>query len=356
MFEKRRKAFLEKLTRASQSALEDPVRLLRLSLLSLVILVAFGTVVYMLLEGMNVIDALYMTVITITTVGFGEVKPLSPAGRVFTAILIILGVGAATSAISNAISIALGPRLWRTIRKRTMERLLMDIKDHYIVCGYGRMGRQVIGDLQTRNEPFVLIDMRPEIEDLCLEEGIPIVIGDATRDETLHEAGIERARGLVAALDTDPDNVMTVLTARELNPRLFIVARVSQSESESKLRRAGANRVVSPYQIGGHRIALALLRPAVNDFMDSIFHFERGLDVDIGQLYVRPDSDLAGKTVATSGLRTTHNVNILAIQKPNKEIIITPDIRTELAAGVTLIVIGPPENIYTLERAYPREG
>lgn len=332
------------------------MRLLRLSLLSLVLLVAFGTVVYMLLERMNFVDALYMTIITITTVGFGEVAPLSPAGRMFTAILIMLGVGAATSAISNAVSIALGPRLWHSIRKRNMERLLMDIKDHYIVCGYGRMGRQVIGDLQNRNEPFVLIDMRPEIETLCLEQGIPCVIGDATRDETLHEAGVERARGLVAALDTDPDNVMTVLTARELNPKLFIVARVSQSESESKLRRAGANRVVSPYQIGGHRIALALLRPAVNDFMDSIFHFERGLDVDIGQLYVRDDSDLAGKTVATSGLRAHHNVNILAIQKPNKEIIITPDIHNVLTAGVTLIIIGPPENIYTLERAYPRNG
>ncbi len=354
MLKKRRDAFVTFTNRISRNILNDPVRLLRFSLFSLLVLTAAATIVYMLLEDMNFIDALYMTLITITTVGFGEVKPLSPAGRVFTGFLIMLGVGAATTAISNAISIALGPRLWQSIRKRSMERRLMEIKNHYIVCGYGRMGRQVIGDLRSRGEPFVLVDMRPEVEEICLESEIPYVIGDATRDETLHLAQVKNARGLVAALDTDPDNVMTVLTARELNRNLFIVARVGQSESESKLRRAGANRVVSPYQIGGHRIALALLRPAVNDFLDSIFHFERGLDVDIGQIYLTAESDIIGSTVATSGLRASHNVNILAIQTPDKRIVITPNIHIDLIAGMTLIIIGPPSNIYELERKYPR--
>lgn len=338
----------------TSNLLDDPVRRFRMSILTLVFLTGGATLIYMFLEEMTFVDALYMTIITITTVGFGEVTPLSEAGRVFTALLILLGVGAATSAISNAISIIFGPRLWRSIQKRNMEQALMEIESHYIVCGYGRMGRQIIGDLRNRGESFVLVDMRTELEDYALEHDIPFVIGDATRDETLQEAGIDRAYGLVAALNTDSDNVMTVLSARGLNPSLFIVARVSQSEAESKLRRAGADRVVSPYQIGGHRIALALLRPAVNDFLDSIFHFERGMDVDIGQIYVRDSSPLVDKTVGTSRLRDTHNVNILAIQTPNQEIIITPNVNHQIVAGMTLIIIGPPANIYTLERTYPR--
>ena len=270
----------------------------------------------------------------------------------FTIILIVLGAGVATTAISNAVGIVMGPRLWLSIRIQTMEHKVEQLKDHYIVCGYGRMGRQIVGDLMNRSEPYVLIDSNDDLEEVFLERDMPYVIGNATMDETLIRAGVERAKGLVAALDTDPDNVMTVLSARELNPKLFIVARVSRSESESKLRRAGANRVVSPYQIGGHRISLALLRPSVNDFLDRIFHFEHGMDIDIGQLYVYEGSDLAGKTVVDSGLRKSYNINILAIQTPSREIVITPNINTPIEIGSTLIVIGPPRYIYNLEKEY----
>ena len=194
----------------------------------------------------------------------------------------------------------------------------------------------------------------PEHQPDLLEANIPLVIGDATTDETLLEAGIERARGLVAAVDSDPDNVMIVLTARELNPKLFIVARVTSGENENKLRRAGANRVVSPYQIGGHRLALALLRPAVNDFLDKIFSFHEDIDMEIGQIYLRAESRLTGQTVASCELRKTHSVSILAIQKPNREIIVTPSPAQKLEVGSTLIIIGPPETIYELEREYQR--
>jgi voltage-gated potassium channel len=334
------------------SAFHNPVRNFQLSMLVLVLLVGFGTGVYMWLENMVLTDALYMTIITITTVGFGEVQPLSSAGRLFTVILILLGVSAATTAISNGLGIILGPRLWQSIRQRKLERLLMTIENHYIVCGYGRMGQQVVEDLHARHEPFVVIDTDPNIEVEMLELQVPYIVGDATRDETLLEAGIERARGLVAALSSDPDNVMTVLTARELNRKLIIVARVSNAEAESKLRRAGANRVISPYQLGGHRIALALIRPSVSDFLDRIYSFGVGIHVDLGQLHVREGSRLAGQQVGTSDLRKLHNVNILAIQKPNGEITITPDPKQELETGAVLIVIGPPENIYRLEKEY----
>ena len=342
------------ISRIVRNAFNDPVRGFQLSILTLVVIIAVATTVYMLLERMSFTDALYMTLITISTVGFGEVQPLSPTGRAFTMLLILLGVGVVATTISNAIGIVLGPRLWLSIRQRTMERLLMTIENHYVVCGYGRMGQQIIGDLRARGEPFVLVESDPAREESLLEENIPFVIGDATDDETLLKAGIERARGLVAAVDSDPDNVMIVLTARELNPKLFIVARVTSGENENKLRRAGANRVVSPYQIGGHRLALALMRPAVNDFLDKIFSFHEDIDMEIGQIYLRAGSRLAGQTVATCELRAIHSVSILAIQKPNREVIVTPSPAHQLEVGSTLIIIGPPDTIYELEKEFQR--
>ncbi len=337
-------------------ALQDPMRRFQLSLATLLVLTAFATVGYMVFEGMTALDALYMTIITVTTVGFAEIQPLSPEGRVFTIVVILLGVSAAATAISNAVGMVLGPQLWFSIKQRTIKRELMKMNQHYVVCGYGRMGRQVSRDLQKRGETFVIVEANPEREVFFVENNIPYVIGDATRDETLIEAGIKQARGLVAALDTDPDNVMTVLTARELNRTLFIVARVSRSEAETKLIRAGANRVVSPYEIGGHRIALALIRPAVNDFLDSIFHFERGLDIDIGQVMIYDGAPLAGKTLATSGLRDTYRVNILAIQSPDGTIHTTPMPSHIITVGSIVIIIGPPEGIYALEQAYLNLG
>lgn len=336
--------------------LDNPVRNVQLSMAALFALVGLGTSVYMLLEGMNFTDALYMTVITITTVGFGEIEPLSPTGRMFTIALILLGVAIATTAASNAITIMLGPRLWRSIRQRNLERILMKTRNHYIVCGYGRMGRQVVEDLLARGESFVIIDNNPDIEEELLERKIPYIVGDATHDETLHEAGIERARGLVAALHTDSDNVMTVLTARELSRKLIIVARVINADAENKLRRAGANRVISPYQIGGHRITLALIRPSVSAFLDRIYSFGVGLHADLGQLHVREGSRLAGQTVANCDLRSHHSVNILAIQHPDGEIIISPDPAQRLEVGSVLIVIGPQENIYALEQEFEEDS
>lgn len=332
----------------------DPVRAFQLSVLTLGVIILFATGGYMLIEGMSAGDALYMTMITVTTVGYGEVVPLSPSGRAFTMLVILLGVAGATTTISSAIGIVLGPRLWKSIRLRNMERVIMMMENHYIVCGYGRMGRQISEDLIARGESFIVVDASPEIETLLLEDNIPFIIGDATQDDTMIEAGVERARGLVSALDTDADNVMTVLTARGLNPRLLIVARVMSAENEVKLRRAGANRVVSPYQIGGHRIALALLRPAVSDFLDRIFAFHEDLDVDIGQVIVRDGSPLAGQTVASCDLRRAHNVTILAIQKPPREIILTPSPAQLIEPGVTLIIIGSSEKVYELERLYAR--
>lgn len=331
-----------------RSVVDNPLERLLLSLAFLIFLNIVGTIAYMSIEGWTFIEALYMTVITIGTVGFTEVRHLSPEGRIFTIILIYLGIGTATTAITNLVSLTLGPLLWGSLQERRMKKLISELKNHYIVCGYGRMGRQIIRDLQARGEAFVLIDVNDNIRERLLEEEIPYIFADATNDDTLIEAGIERSRGLVAALNDDASNVMTVLTARELNPNLFIVARVVRAESESKLKRAGANRVVNPYQIGGHRIALSLLRPAVHDFLDHIFHFGEDRNIDIGQIPV--SAALEGKTISSSQLRDKFNISILAIRQADGQIDITPNPSTILEQGAELIIIGPPEAIYKLER------
>lgn len=329
----------------------DPLRRLQLSLAILAVLTIGAVVGFMIIESYTLVDALYMTIITLSTVGFGEVRgALTPQGRIFTSILIVLGIGVATAAVSNAVSIILGERWGVRVKKRQLEQTLMQMKDHYIICGYGRMGRQIAADLLARDESFVIVDANEDIEERLIELDVPYVIGNATHDDILIKAGIEQARGLVAALNDDPDNVLTVLSARELNPNVFIIARVTRMETESKLRTAGANRVINPYQIGGHRMALTLLRPAVNDFLEHIFHFGEDRNIDIGQILVHEESHLAGQTIGNCDLRREHQVNILGIRKANNQLIITPSPQEAIELGDTLIVIGPLEAIYNLER------
>ncbi|MEZ4669103.1 MAG: potassium channel protein [Anaerolineae bacterium] len=327
----------------------DPVKGFQISLLLVVILIVIGTIGYLLLERMSVVDAFYMTIITITTVGFGEVHTLSAVGRIFTSLLIFLGVGIVTIAISNVAGVILGPHLWLAIRERRMEETIKLISDHYIVCGYGRMGQQIARDLQARKQAFVVIERSPEMRQLLLEDNLPHIIGDGTLESTLEKAGIERAQGLVCALNSDSDNVMTVLTARELNPSLFIVARAVTPSTETKLRRAGADRVVSPYNIGGHRMALALLRPAIHDFMNYLFHIGDDLNMDIGQISIKSGSPLVGQSIAQLDLRRKRNVNILAVQKPTSEFAINPNAQYVIEPGDVLIVIGPTDTVYRIE-------
>jgi voltage-gated potassium channel len=330
--------------------LSDPISRLRVSLLLLVVLIGSATVGYMLIEDMTFVDALYMTIITLATVGFGEVQQLSPKGRLFTIGLIVLGIGTATATISNAIGIVLGPNLWTSIKRRKMEQERKLLEKHYIVCGYGRMGRQIVNDLRIRDEGFLVIESRSSFEEHFMEENIPYVIGNATYDDVLLDARIEQANGLVAALSDDADNLMTVLSARQLNPKLYIVARIARTEAESKLRRAGADHVISPYQIGGHRMAMALIRPAVHNFLNQLFHVGDGPDMDIGQVTVHAGDGLSGQTIATCDVRSKHQVNILALQQPDGKIITSPSPNHFLEVGTTLIVIGSPENIYRLEQ------
>jgi voltage-gated potassium channel len=332
--------------------LAEPVRQLQLSLFLLAGLVAVGVFGYVVLEGMSFVEALYMTVITLATVGFKEVVDLDTAGMLFTTFLIIVGVGTAAWAISNAAEVMLGQTFWKSVQRRRNREMVNDMQDHYIICGYGRLGRQILRDLNARGEPFTVVDWDEDLEEELLSSDIPHITDDATTEETLRRANVEHARGIVAALDDDAQNVLTVLTARELNPRLLIIARAGSESLESKLLRAGADRVVTPSSIGGHRLALALLRPAVHDFFGRIFTLGAEPDVDVGQITVPGDSPFAGQTIEGCDLRRIRNVSILAIRRTDGGFDMTPGAQRLIEPGETLIFIGPAEAVYDLEALY----
>jgi voltage-gated potassium channel len=342
----------EGLIRRIRKELSEPIRQLQLSLLLLFGLIVLGTVGYMTLEGMTLVQGLYMTVITLATVGFKEVVELDNAGMIFTTVLIVVGVGTAAWAISNAAEVMLGQTFWTSVQRRRNRSMVDALKDHYIICGYGRLGRQILRDLNVRGESFVVVDWDPGVEEELLEKDAPHLIADATSEDVLKEAGVEQARGLVAALDDDAQNVLTVLTARELNPRILIIARAGAESVESKMLRAGADRVVTPPSIGGHRLALALLRPAVHDFFGRIFTLGTEPDVDVGQITVPDDSPFAGQTIEGCDLRRIRNVSILAIRKPDGLFDLNPGAQRTIEPGETLIFIGPAEAVYDLEALY----
>jgi voltage-gated potassium channel len=331
---------------------DNPLRRLQIALLALFALLIAGTLFYRLVEGMGWVDAMYMTVITVATVGYGETEPLSQNGRLFTIGLIVLGVGAGAWAATNAIEVMLGQTFWLTVQRRKMRHTLEGMRDHFIVCGYGRLGTRIVRDLMARGEAFVVVEAREELEEGFLAAEIPYLIGDATHDESLLQAGVTHARGLVAAMDSDANNVLAVLTARGLNKDVIIVARANSERSEGKLLRAGANRVVTPEDIGGHRLALALLRPAVDDLFDQLFSFGLDVQVDIGQIVIPDHSPFAGQTVAECDLRRMRSVSILAIREEAGRFVMNPDASRMISAGETLIVIGPADAVYELEALY----
>jgi voltage-gated potassium channel len=334
--------------RYARSIVENPVRRLYLALATLWLLIIVGTVIYILLLDLTVIDALYQTVITVATVGFSEVTPFTPAARLFTIFLIVTGVGITAWAATTAVEVMLGQYFWANVRRRKMEEKLHTIRDHYIIGGYGRMGRQIVRDLRARNENFVVIDRNGENIDELIEGDIPFIGGDATQDEVLLTAGIERARGFVAAIGDDADNVVAVLTARGLNPSIQIVARGTTEVTESKLRRAGADRVRTDNAIGGHRLALALLQPAVDDFMNRLFNLDE-FDVDVGQVVVTDSSPFNGCTLAECNFRNKWGLTVIAIRAVSGEFSISPASDHRVVPGETLIVIGHPDAMFRLQ-------
>lgn len=317
-------------------------------LLSALLLVS-GTAGYMLIEGWSLIDALYMTVITLATVGFGEVHPTSEAGRIFTIVLIILGVGFCLYVVGYILQFLVEGRIRIILGRRKLDKQISQLKNHYIVCGYGRMGRGLCRYLAQKLLNFVVIEQNPDRIAAMDEDGILYVLGDSTGETNLTKAGIVRASTLMAVLGSDAANVFLVLTARRRNPELFIVARANESETKDTLYAAGANVVVSPYEIGARRMAHAILRPTVIHFLELAFADESA-DIQIEEIWVNNRSNLVDLTLQESGIRQDLNLIVIAMKKTDGSILFNPLAGSRIEAGDTLIVVGEAKNLIKLEK------
>jgi len=305
--------------------------------------VLLGTVMFHVLEGWSILDSLYVTAQTVTTVGFGDLTPRTPYGRAFAVVFMMASVGIVLYALTSTVQAIVHSELFaRYGHSRKMSKM----RDHFIICGAGRVGSHLMRSLRAANGTFLVIESDSAKVEALVDLGVTVLPRDATLEETLREAGVQYARGLATCLPDDADNVYVVLTARDLNPKLHIVARAAEEQAESKLLRAGANRVVAPTIIGGHRMAMALTKPAVGDFLDSIT--ANLLELGFEQLEVDPASTLVGRKLSESVIRSELNIVIVSIRRDDGEIIFNPSGETKIEGGDMLISIGNPESLARL--------
>jgi voltage-gated potassium channel len=315
----------------------------------LVFIVAIGVIGYRFIEGWSFIDALYMTIITITTVGFAEVHPLSEAGKVFSIFVIIGGVGGALYTLTAMVQYILEGQFGITMGRRRMKAKIAKLKGHFILCGYGRVGQEIARTFSEEKVPFVVIENNEERAAKAEKDGYLYLLADATSDEVLKDAGIKRAKGLVAALGSDADNTFITLSARGLKPDLFIESRCSSSEAEGKLSRAGADRIISPHAIGGRRMAMLALRPAVVDFIDTVA-YGPGRKLQLENVDVARGSPLVGKTMGQ--VRSRDGITVLAMRKKGGKLLANPPGKETIEDGDRLIVIGTKGRLAALETIF----
>ena len=315
----------------------------------LLVILMIGAVGYMTIEKWNFLDSLYMTVITITTVGFREVGSISKEGRIFTIFIIFLGMGIMAYILGLAAQAMVDFQVGAILGRRKLGRTLRSIKNHYVICGFGRIGKIICQELKANKSPMVVIDNDPETVQILEEEGIPYIIDDATSEEALIEVGVERARGVVAVVASDADNLFITMSARGLNPDMLIVARADEEQTEKKLLRVGADRVVMPYLIGGRKMAQSIIKPAVTDFLEFTIH-NRKIGLEMEELVVSEKSPLRGITLVDSGIRQETDVIIVAIRTKAGEMKFNPSSITRIETGDTLISLGKSEDLNKLEK------
>ncbi len=321
--------------------METLKRRLIIVVLAIIVTLMIGTLGFVVIEGYPLFDAFYMSLITITTVGYAEVHPLSRAGRIFNTGLVLFGVGVMFYAIGAMTQTILELQLSEFFEKRRVKRMIENLKDHFIVCGFGRVGRAAAKELQRAGAPFVVVDTDPAIVEHAIKHGMLAVSADAKSDETLRDVGVERARGLIGALASDADNLFLILSAKAINPKLTVASRVNEEESESKLRRAGADAVFRPYNITGYRLAQAILRPFVFEFLDiTSSTVDMGLNIGLEQVEVAASSDLAGKSLKDMQLRRELDIIVLAIRKADGKMQFNPPAEAVVEGGDHLIVMG----------------
>ena len=311
----------------------------------LVGLLILGTSGYMVFEGWSFVDAFYMTAITITTIGFGEVQPLSIAGRIFTLGLIVIGVLIASYSVGAVIESITSVEFREYLHTRRRRRQVAKITNHCIICGFGRMGRSLAGELRLRNTPLIVIDQDSEVIERCDHLGLPAIPGNAADELILYEAGIERASSLVAAANSDAENVFIVLTAKSIRPDLQIIARAHSEASIPKLEKAGVSTVISPYAIAGRRVAQMLTHPNVTSFLDGILEFG-GQQMRLEEFVIGQDSPLAGLTLREARL----SVTVLAVSHPDQALLTHPNSDTRLLPGAAIIAMGIDSELNKLVR------
>jgi voltage-gated potassium channel len=309
-----------------------------------ILLTGFGTAGYMVFQKYTFIEALYMTIITLSTVGFTEVHPLDNNGRIFTMILILMGVSFVAFSLAYFSQILLDGNLLASYRRRRLKKKLDQLENHYIICGYGEMGEIIVGELRKQGIMVAIIESDEQVVARLREKDIPHFAGDATDEDNLIAVGIRRAKGLVSVVSKDAENVFIVLTARDLNKDLLILARASSPGTDKRLLKAGADRVVSPYAIGAVRLAHNILRPTVTDFLELALSAE-GMELSMEEVRIPEDSKLAGMELMASGVRSNYDLIVMAIKRSDGKMIFNPAPQEILKAGDTLVAIGAVENL-----------
>lgn len=310
-------------------------------------LLVAGSLGFVWLEGWSFFDALYMTVTTLSTVGYGEIHPLSRMGRAYNMVLILTGMGVLFYLVGSLARVLIEGEIKDALGKRQLLTRIKKLKDHYIICGFGRIGESIAHELKARGMPLVVIENNPDNLPRLESGGHFFVVGDATREEALLEAGIERAKGLVAVVHSDASNVYIVLTARSLNQNLYIVARAEDRAAEQKLLRAGANKVESPYHMGGQRMAHIILHPTVVTFLE--LAMKEGVEWSMEEVRVGQNSILQGVLLQDSGIRQKLDLILVAIKRADGEMLFNPSHDTPILAGDTLIALGMRKNLDALE-------
>jgi voltage-gated potassium channel len=314
----------------------------------IIFVISFGTIGYSIIERWNPFDSLYMTIITLTTVGYGEVHPLSKAGKFFTIILILSGVGAMLYALGSGAKTLIEGELREILGRKKVSKIIEGIRNHYIICGYGRMGKIISKEMSSHGAHFVVIEKSAEVLAI-VDKDILAIQGDSTQDAILKGAGIEKAQGLISVLSSDADNLYVVLSARGLNPKLRIAARASEEGVEQKLIRAGADNVISPYHIGALRIAHTMLKPAVVDFIE--FATKKGnIELQMEEIKVKEDSHIMGLSLDECEMRKELGIIIVAIKRASGEMEFNPTSASIIKQGDTLIAMGEVSQLKKLEQ------
>jgi voltage-gated potassium channel len=321
----------------------------------IVIIVVLGVLGYRLLEGYSWLEAFYMVAITLSTVGYHEVRPLSPTGQIFTILLLAGGIGAVFYTAVTVVEKAVEGEFQQFFGKRRMQKKIDALSGHYLVCGFGRIGEVVCRELASKPVPFVIVEQQDERLREAEASNYFTLPGDATDEKVLLAAGVQRARGLFASLASDAGNVFVTLTAKELNPALFVVARAESERSERTLLRSGADKVISPYVMGGHRMAQAALRPAVVDIIDLATHHQ-SLELQLEEINIPFSSPCQGKTLKAAGLHEQPGIIIVAIQRTSGKMVFNPSSNEQLEAGDSLIALAEAPQLKEIERRVKGEA